>query len=628
MEIEAMVDTGRARSWHGIWPSIATVVLVILAIACLNWAKPVLVPVAFALLLSFVLSPVIAWLQRRGLGRVPAVSLVVAATAFCLTVFGWILVSQFATLAEQLPVHQERVARRISEARKQGQGSMFGKVQRSVERLMAAATEPVNEPEQTSIGTEAEPVRVIGNDSSSTLGPLAASAGEALEFLVSAGLVLMLVVLMLMNREDVRNRLLRLFGEGRVTVTTRALDDAGKRISRFLLAQLLLNSSFGLLIAVALWGIGVPYALVWGFLTAFLRYFPYVGPWVAALLPIGITVLTAEGWRQPLSVVLLFIVLELISNLLMEPWLYGQSIGVSQAALLVAVAFWTWLWGSAGLVLAVPLTVCLVVLGKYVPPLRFLDIILGDTPALTTEVKFYQRLLARDHDEAWDLIRDQLRSDPIEKVLDQTVIPALIAVRQDSDADLIRSDEAACILQAIRAIVDDHEDFRQNGDNAPCSGMLQLNVVACPARDSTDATALACFCRLLSPGFRVTQVNSIDQLVSEVMAKASDELPSIACIAALPAGEGAHTRLLCKQLRRRFPDLNIVVGRWGLRTGIERDREQVMAAGASHFGTTMTETASQLVQLAERFGALSCKQDSRNESETVQQSEFQVGVAG
>lgn len=578
-------------------PTMITVASVILVVGCLNWAKPVLIPVAFAVLLSFVLSPVITSLQRRGLPRATAVVAVVLATSLCVTAFGWMLGSQFVHLAEQLPTYQDNVARRIAEVREQGKDSLLGKVQRFVDRITVAATEPIAE----EVTDEPQPVKVIGENGHWTIGPWVASAGEAVGFLVSAGLVLMLVVLMLLHREDVRNRVLRLFGEGRMTVTTKALDDAGKRISRFLLAQLSLNGAFGLFITLGLWGIGVPYSLVWGFLAACLRYFPYIGPWVAAILPLSLSLLTADGWGQPLTVVALFVVFELISNLILEPWLYGQSIGVSQAALLVALTFWTWLWGPAGLVLAAPLTVCLVVLGKYVPALKFFDIILGDTPALTSDVKFYQRLLARDQDEAWELVRDQLRAEPLEQVLDQTVIPALIQMKRDLEADRIREGEAEFILQTMREIVEDQGGSKPDAEEVRVPGEGVLRIVAYPARDIADETALALFGRLLDPKVCRMEIVSTERLVSEVVEMIADEKPSIVCVAALPTGGLAHTRLLCKRLRRHFPELKIVAGRWGLRSGVDSDREQLLSAGANHFGTTMQETAAQLVQIAENF---------------------------
>ena len=236
---------------------------------------------------------------------------------------------------------------------------------------------------------------------------------------------------MLLKYEDLRNRLIGLVGSGQLTVTTRALDDAGQRISRYLLMQFIINGSYGLAAGLGLFFLGVPYAVLWGFLAAVFRYIPYVGPWIAAFFPIIISLVAFPGWGQLALVIGLFVLLELWSNLLMEPWLYGHSIGVSEVGLLVVTGFWTWLWGPIGLVLATPLTVCLVVLGRHVPQLHFFDLLFGKAPALAPPVIYYQRLLARDQEEATEVVEDYVKAHSLEKVYDEVLIPALLLAWQD-----------------------------------------------------------------------------------------------------------------------------------------------------------------------------------------------------
>ena len=251
---------------------------------------------------------------------------------------------------------------------------------------------------------------VLEPESPTWLARLPALLSSLLETLGGLALALVLVVFMLLKREDLRNRLIRLVSHGQITVMTKALDDAGQRISRFLLMQLIVNATVGLSVGLGLLAIGVQYAFLWGFVAAVFRYIPYIGVWIAALSPIILSLAMFEGWVQPLLVIGLFLTIELLASNVAEPRLYGRSIGVSEVALLVAAAFWAFLWGPIGLILSSPLTVCLVVLGKYVPQLKFLDVLLGDEPPLDAHVTFYQRLLARDQDEATQLVLAQAKA--------------------------------------------------------------------------------------------------------------------------------------------------------------------------------------------------------------------------
>jgi hypothetical protein len=421
-----------------------------------------------------------------------------------------------------------------------------------------------------------------------------------------------LVVYMLINREQLRNRFLWLFGEGHMTLTTRALDDAAQGLSRFLLMQLLVNGAFGLFVGVGLWLIGMPYPVLWGVLSTFLRYIPFIGPWIAMLFPFALSLAVMPGWTKPALVVGLYVAYELVANLALEPLLYGQSMGVSPAALLVAIAFWSWLWGAPGLVLSVPLTVCLVVLGKHFPSLAFLDILLGDEAVLTPDVQFYQRLLARDEDEAFDIVRDRLKTVPLGRVFDEIVVPALSSTRGDFESGLISENEAAAIFEIVRETVEELEPAPADPPKTADTGAMtdraagasaaasrsKVKVLACAARDAADETAVEMLCRLIDPQIGAPEVISTDHLVSEIILRVSQEHPAIVVIGSLPPGGLSHTRLLCKRLRAGFPDLKIVVGRWGLKAEASlRNREQLLDAGADQFATTLEETAVQLTQL-------------------------------
>jgi AI-2E family transporter len=410
-------------------------------------------------------------------------------------------------------------------------------------------------------------------------------------------MALVLLVFMLLKRESLRNRLIRLMGHGRLTLATKAVEDAGQRISRFLLMQVIINGGFGLVLALGLFLIQMPHALLWGFLAALLRYVPYLGSWITSVVLVALSLAVFPGWVQPILVLGLIVVLELVTANLVEPRLFGHSIGVSEVALLVAAAFWAFLWGPIGLVLSSPLTVCLVVLGKYVPQLEFLDVILGDEPSLSADVTYYQRLLARDQDEATQLVLTQLKTFPPEQVYDRLLVPALNYVKQDRARDDLTEADEQFVLRATREIVEDLGERQTaapaaEGSTAPAS--RKVRILGCPGHDEADALALEMLRQLLDPARWEMDVLSIDMLSSESVDRAGDKEPAVVCIGALPPGGLAHTRYLCKRLRARLPAARIVVGRWGLKGDLEQDQEQLREVGADRVETALLETRTHL----------------------------------
>jgi predicted PurR-regulated permease PerM len=601
-------------------PSVGKFLLAVVVIAFLALAKAVVVPIAFAVLLAFVLNPVVVLLSRRALPRAPAVLLVVMATGVFVGVCGWILTSQLLQFASQLPEYEGNVSRKIHELRASSRNSVLSRVEEFGNKVATAVT-GASEAAEKEV-TQPQAVRVVNQEPTMQFGPIVAGVDAVFEFLASAALVVVLVIYMLINREKLRNRFLWLFGEGHMTVTTRALDDAAQGLSRFLLMQLLINGSFGLFVGVGLWLIGMPYPLLWGVLSTFLRYIPFVGPWIAMLFPFALSLAIMPGWTKPALIVGLYVAFELAANLALEPLLYGQSMGVSPAALLIAIAFWSWLWGAPGLVLSVPLTVCLVVLGKHVPSLAFLDILLGDEAVFTPDVQLYQRLLAHDQDEAFEIVRERLETMNLARVFDEIMVPALIATRSDFESGLISEDEAASIFEMVREIVDELEPQPigqgEAADAKPPVAHSKIKILACAARDAADETAVDMFSKLLDPRVCEPVTLSTDHLVSEIVALVAEEHPAIVCIGSLPPGGLSHTRLLCKRLRASFPDLKIVVGRWGLKgEAIKRNQEQLLEAGAEQFGTTMEESAVQLVQLQQLVQSLDTPEEAPRDTPRV-----------
>lgn len=592
-------------AWSTMLPALITFVFLILAVGCLYVARPVLIPAALAILLTFLLAPLTTLLQRRGLPRGLAVGMVVCCAGLVLGGIAWLVGSQLAQLAADLPAYQDNVAQRIAELREQGGSSIFANVQRFVHGITVAATRPVGVDPSSTAGEAGVPVTIVDHAGSGILWWLQ-GLGPLAEPVATVGLVLVLVIYLLLNREDLRNRVLSLVGRGHLTKTTKALDDAGRRISRYLLAQFILNLSFGVVIAVGLLLLGVPHAVLWGFTAGVLRYIPYIGPWIAASLPLTVSLLVSPGWMLPLGVIALFVVCELGSNLVIEPWVFGQSIGVSQAALIVAIAFWTWLWGPMGLMLAAPLTVCLVVLGKYVPALKFFDVLLGDEPVLTPDTNFYQRLMAHDDDEAAAIVREQAETLTPVAICDQLLIPALVSAREDLQAGQLSEDEYEFVRQAVERIADeegiDRTPAAAEDESAPAAAVTEplgppLQIVACGTQNGAEVTALKLLQQLLDRRQFEIEVLSPNSLVSEIIEIVEQRRPAVFCIAALPSGGLAHTRHLSKRLKQRFPELKIVVGRWGGEPEIENRSD--WAHHADYFAVTLQESLDQFTELAQ-----------------------------
>lgn len=568
-------------------------------------AQAVLMPMALAVLLTFLLAPIVGFLERRRLGRVLPVLVVVLLMFVVLGGITWAIALQFVSLSSEVPRYRDNLKQKIADVRGAGKGGTLEQVQSAAKEVTeelqkeAPAATPADKPMPA-------PMPVVVRSEPIGLWQLP----SLLEWLGGAAVVFVLVIFMLLERQELRNRLIRLVGYGRLTTTTRALDEAGQRISRYLLMQTIINGSFGLGIGLGLVLIGVPYAVLWGFLAAALRFVPYVGPLAAAALVSLFSLAAFPGWLQPLLVAGIFVLLELLSNLVVEPLLYGQSAGVSQVALLAAAAFWTWLWGPIGLMLATPLTVCLVVLGKHVPEMEFVSVLLADQPAMEPDVSYYQRLLATDSGEATEIVDEYLKTHPLEAAYDHVVLPALNHAKRDRQRGRLSDDDEQFILQATRDIVDElgteraqsalasQEGRTEAGDDA--SGVLRkVLIIGCPARDEADALALLMLKQLLDPARWEVEVASPHLLVSEALILVETQTPALVCIGALPSGGlAAHTRHLCKRLRARFPDLTILVGWWGFEPSTEEVRDLMLASGADRVGTTLVETREQIRQLS------------------------------
>jgi predicted PurR-regulated permease PerM len=563
----------------------------VLVVAVLYWAQAVLVPFALAILLTFVLTPPVTWLQRW-IGRVPAVLLVVALVFAALVLAGWGLTRQIDKLAEDLPGYRANIRTKIADVRNASRGGAVEKLQETLEGI------------KTDLGTEApkgtvsRPVVVTSNPATgfsafAWLGPVVGP-------LSTAGLVAAMVVFMLLERRDLRDRLIGLIGHGQLATTTKAFDEAAGRVSRQLLMQSLVSLLYGIAIFVGLYFLHVPYPLVWGILGAALRFIPYVGPVLAAGAPILVSLAALKGWTGPLMVLALFVVLELLTNLVLETALYAGAVGVSQVVLLVSVAFWTWLWGPLGLLMAAPLTVCLVVVGKHVPGLAFVGLVMDVAPALAPEYGFYQRLVARDQSEAAELIDHHIKTEPPASVYDALLLPALSYAERDRLERRLSSEEEAAVIDATRELISDAAGIiRRHAETEPPAAVADaplvgprepLRVLGYAVNGGADEVALEMLAHLLDDVPIAMEITGTRMQAVELISLVEDRAFSVVCFADLPPSSSSKTRYLVRRLRAALPALPITVGRWGPPAMADESSQGLLDAGASHVASLLLES--------------------------------------
>ena len=563
----------------------------VLVVAVLYLAQAVLVPVALAVLLAFLLTPIVVALQRR-VGRVPAVLLTVAVTFGAVGAGGWIVTQQLASLMQELPAYRQNIRQKIQDVRGAGKGGSVEALQKTVEDIEQQIGAPAD---AAGPGTAAKPM-VVRPEQVSGLWSFPAFVGPLLAPLSTAGLVVALVIFILLEREELRNRLIRLFGHGRLIVTTKAFDEAGRRVSRYLLTQSIVNLVYAILVAIALFFIGVPYAILWATLGGALRFIPYVGPIVGAGMPFVIALAALEGWTRPLMVFGAYVVIELFTNLVLEAVLYAGAIGVTQVGLLIAIAFWSWLWGPLGLLLATPLTVCLVVMGKYVPGLEFVSTLIADEPVLDADVSYYQRLLAGDNAEASDILERHLASESAETVYDAVMLPALSYAERDRIEGRLEPEEEQAVIDATGELL--AETLEASGRGVPASTGGQVDVLALPADGAPDALALRMLAQLLQETPIVLDIRERATLSADVLESVKQGRYRAVCIADIPPSGPSRSRYVVKRLHALVPDLPIVVGRWAPDELADESTEALTSVGANHVASRLLDTRVQLLRLA------------------------------
>lgn len=598
--------------------------------ALLYFAREVLIPIALAVLLAFLLAPLVRRMERWRVPRVLAVGAAVGVAALGIGALGWFVQGQVMMLAAELPQYKENIRHKLDSLRPQG-GGVIDKAGDTLAELGREMTKPaekpapqpaseaektedaaqgvaanekasplINEPEQggnvrsADAAKKRDPVPVsVVNEPTPPLTYAKTILGPFLSRAATAAIVVVFAIFMLMKREDLRNRLLWLIGERAMHRSTPAFDDAAERVSSYLLMQLVVNGIAGTAVGVGLYVLGVPSAAVWGLMLALLRFIPYVGAVIGGLLPFALSLATSADWSQPMMVAGLILVVEVVAGNVLEPLLYGAKTGLSPLAILAAAVFWTWLWGPVGLLLSTPLTVCLAVIGRHVPNLAYLEVLLGDEPVLSPAATFYQRLLAGDHEEAGRIVDGVAKEKDLTGVYDELFIPALRMSEMDRHRGAIDTDQQRAILDMVWMMIEDVGE----GGAAAVEAASPL-VLCLPARDRCDEMGARMLAQLLGASGVSARAMSADALLSEMTEEVARCSPAVVCISAVPPAAALQSRVLAKRLRARFPAQRLVVGAWDATADPQLMRLQLGDPGLLFVVTTLRQCVEQARSLA------------------------------
>jgi predicted PurR-regulated permease PerM len=625
--------------------AVAHLLATVLIVAALFFARDVFIPLTLGLLLSFLLSPVVNRVQHWGVPNIMAVVTTAAVAFVLLATLFTLLGRELTTLVGDLPKHRHEL---VSKARSfagmtTGVGGSLEKLADEVSEAMEEGAEAESETPADTSGWQAWTNKIFPesetntqdppHDGSSTRTPLyvqevkddlalaswANTAGTVLGPLATAGLVSVFALFMLIHREDLRDRIISVVSHGNYVTPTEALDEAANRISRYLVAQTIINTSYGFIMTVGLMVIGAtmteggtfPNAVLWGVLATCLRFVPYAGPTVAAIFPLAIALSVFPGYGVAVAVFAFIISLELISNNIMEPWLYGTSTGISAVAVIVAAVFWAWLWGPVGLLLSTPLTVCLVVLGRYVPRFKIFSTLLGEAVEVKASMRFYQRMLAGDEDRAAELLTQHVKETNYRSACDDIIIPTIKRIRSDRDANRLSDTDASRLLAMSGGLIakldeqPDGEVATEDSDNTESEVDLQSLpvVVGCTSHDVSESLILNLL-RIEGQGKYALNTIDSDTLPQELGRQIAIAAPEAVVIVVMPKGGFVQARYLCGAIRKAGYNGPVVVCCLGKFKNFDRMFVRFRKAGATNVTTTYAQTRSKLDSFIKRRPAV------------------------
>ncbi len=573
----------------------------VVVIAGLYFAREVLIPVTLAILLSFVLSPVVALLRRGRVPRGPAVLVSVLFALGMLGGIGTVVGTQAASLADDAPAYARTIEGKIAGARSWALERAAVFTRRENPRAAAAATPTPVSDAIASQAREPIPVRVVGDEPN----PLKI-AGDVLSPVLAPFetfvIVLVVAIFILLQKDDLRDRMIRLFGSSDLHRTTTAMDDAAERLSRYFLSQLAVNTAFGLVVGIGLWLIGLPVPAVWGILAGVLRFVPYVGAVLGAVLPLIVAAGVDPGWTMPLLVVALFVVVEPLVGYVIEPLLYGHSTGLSPLSVILAAVFWTWIWGPVGLVLSMPLTLCLVVLGRHVPSLEFMEVLLGDRPALTPVESFYQRMLAHDPEEALDQAEQLLVERNLVDYYDEVALAGLKLAAFDARRGVVDRERATRIVDSMLAVIHDLDEYAVDGPELPPEWSAPGAVTCVAGRGVLDDAVTAMVEQLLRHcGFGVRRITHAE-VGRDRIAALDFTGARLVCLSYLElGGTPSHLRYLVRRMRRAAGTARIMVGLWPEGEAALTDGQIQQTLGADLYVGSLRAAVDAAATLANEF---------------------------
>jgi predicted PurR-regulated permease PerM len=615
---------------------ISTLLVAVVVIAALYLGREVLVPITLAIMLSFVLAPLVDRLRRLHLGRVPAVLLSIVVALAVILGLGGLIGMQLADLAQNVPSYQSTIEQKVDLVRTATLGRMTDVMKRvgtqldhasapapapATPRAPASAAPAAAKPTLVQVQQpDATPLEIAERVLSPVLGPLG-----------TLGVIVIVAVFVLLQQEDLRNRMIRLFGSSDLHRTTIAMDDAAHRLSRYFLTQLAINAGFGLLIGIGLFAIGVPSPVLWAIIAALMRFVPYVGSVISAIFPIALSAAVDPGWSMSIWTVALFLVAESATGQIVEPMMYGHSTGLSPVSVVVSAIFWTWLWGPIGLVLSTPLTVCLVVLGRYVPRLEFLDVILGDRPALTPVERFYQRMLAGDPDEAFGQAEVLLKERSLSSYYDEIALKGLQLAGNDVARGVLTPEQTTCVRDAIEELVADlagYDDIdpapiietpsvlgsektlpRQSAPDATAPPAIEragdwnsdMPILCIAGRGALDEAASIMLAQLLVKHGLGAQSVPHNAVSRANIAALSQTGTAMVCISYLEiSGSLSHLRLLVRRIRQRLPNAAIMVGLWPSEARADADQPLSTSVGADYYASSLREAVNACLRTEEQ----------------------------
>jgi predicted PurR-regulated permease PerM len=630
-----IMRTGRTPGGTELGHLASALIVAAIIVAVLYIGQPILQPLVIAGLLAFILSPVIRRLRNWGLWRTPAVLLTVLGALGVLVAVSTTIVVQITDLAGELPKYQTNLNEKVKAI---GGSSLTSSALNRASASLKDLEKQIARPQEQA----AKPLPVeVHQPEPRGIEALLAVVKPLMAPLATTGLVVLFLFFILLQREDLRDKFIRLAGSSDIQRTTLGLNDAAHRLSRFFLAQAFLNAGFGLVIGLGLWAIGIPNPALWGIVAALMRFVPYIGGFIAAFFPVLLAVAIDPGWTLVIMTVGLFLITEPVAGHVVEPILYGQHTGLSPVAVVVATLFWTMLWGPVGLLLATPLTVCLVVLGRHIKALSFIEILLGDEPALEPEERFYQRLLAGDANEAADQAEQQLKTLALSDYYDAVPMQALLLAQLDAAQGKLRREAQSDIRDTIEEIVEDLDEFddqtpeptkseakkeakkeaaRKAASNDTAAGVPELQVarvpvlsrgqlpdawqlphpVLCiPSRSALDESACLMLGQLLEKHGVGAWVQPFADIASpKTIRIAVPDAPLVFLSYFGTASKPAPVRYLVRRLRRLMPNATFIVGVWALGDDRKKVVDWTKAVGADHGVTSLREALAAIVAAA------------------------------